>query len=113
MRVYVEKSGVEFQAWFESNPGTPTVPVSAHWKLYDVTNEKDLQDWTELTPVILQDNGVTSGVRVTIDVPGSLNAIQNSKNSRELKRVIVVAGKDTDREFAETRDYYIRKVGRG
>jgi hypothetical protein len=113
MRVYVEKSGVEFQAWFEANPGTPTIPASAHWKLYDVTNEKTLQDWTELTPTTESDETGITGVKVTIDIPGSLNVIQESKNSRELKRLIVVAAKDTDREFSETRDYYIRKVGRG
>lgn len=110
MRVYNERSGVEFQAWFESTPGVPTVPTTVHWRLHCVTSDKALQDDTEVTPEIVSDGTGITGVKVTIDVPGSLNAIQNDRNSRELKQLLIIADKDTDREFSETREYYVRNV---
>jgi hypothetical protein len=113
MRVYNEKSGIEFEAWFETEPGVPTVPSSVHWKLLDVNTDTTLQDWTAVVAVIESDETGITGVRSTIDVSGQLNVMTDTSKTRELKRVLIVADKDSAREYSQERDYYVKKVGRG
>jgi hypothetical protein len=110
MRVYNERSGVEFQAWFEATPGVPTVPSSVHWLLHCVTNDMALQEATAVSPEIISDETGITGVKVTIDIPGSLNAIQNDANMREVKQLLVISGMGTDREYSEVHEYYVRNV---
>lgn len=114
MRVENERSGLEFKAYFETEPDAPAIPTSVHWKLRCETNDQTLQDWTVASPVTVTENGVITRVYAVIDVPGSLNAIIDRCNRREIKELQVVAGKDTDREFSETLRWYARRMdGRG
>ena len=111
MRVYNQNSGVEFDAWFEANPGTPTIPPGVHWRLRCVTNDQTLVDWTSASYEIQSDESGITGVVSRIDVPGSKNTIIDSANKREIKELQVVSGKDTDREFSETVQYYVSAMG--
>jgi hypothetical protein len=111
MRVYNEKSGAEFEAWFESLPGVATVPVSAHWKLENKTAKKVMQDWTEVAVEIQSDETGITGVKIDVEIDGALNTRQTA-TSREQMRLWVVAAKDTPREYSQSFDYYIAK-GRG
>lgn len=111
MRVFNQNSGIEYDAWFESQPGTPTVPSSVHWRLRCATNDQTLVDWTSVAYVIESDETGVTGVRARIDVPGSQNGIVNSRNRREMKELQVVADKDTDREFSVVHQYYITAMG--
>ena len=112
MRVYAEHSGNEFNAFFESLPGNATIPNSAQWKLLCVTTDKVLQDWTALTPVVESDGTNIQSCYVTVNIPGSLNVIQSYSNPREQKRLLICADKDTDREYMQERDYYVKRLGR-
>lgn len=107
MRVYPEEDGVEFRAWFESNPNEPAVPSTVHWRLRCLTNGTVLQDWTEATPVEVFENGARTGVYALIEVDGALNALQDRCNRRETKRLQVVAAKATPRQGTEWFDYAI------
>jgi len=111
VRVYNEHTGVEFTAWFTSNPGVPTLPLSVHYRLRCLTNDLVLQDWTELAPEIIADETGITGVKVVIDVDGALNVLQDSNNRRETKQLQVVAAKDTPREFSKFRDYAVANGG--
>ena len=112
MKVYNEHSGVEFAAFFEANPGVPTVPPTVHWRLRCLTNDVVLQDWTEVAYEIQSDeSGAVMGVRATIDIDGALNVLQNDNNRRETKQLQVVAGKDTAREFSKFHEYAVANGG--
>jgi hypothetical protein len=43
-----------------------------------------------------------------IEVPGSLHAIQNPRNTRELKTLLIVADKDLSSEYSHAHQYYVR-----
>ena len=114
MRVENERSGLEFKAYFETVPDVPAIPTSVHWRLRCATSDQTLLDWTVAAPVTVTENGVITGVYAVIDVPGSLNAIIDRTNRREIKELQVVAGKDTDREYSEVLAWYVRRMdGRG
>lgn len=107
MDVVKERSGLEFRAEFHDAFNAPTVPVSVHWRLDCETTGNAIVDWTEVTPdITLTEQGITD-VFVTINVPSLANAMQKSTNQRELKTLLVVAAKDTDRELPETYQYYV------
>ena len=97
-----ENSGVEFTAEPEDWQGGAALPTTLHWKLSCDTTSKVLQDWTSLT----------TGTSVTIEIPGSLNKIQDRSNQRETKVLLVVADKDTDREYSEEFPYYVKRTAR-
>lgn len=116
MRLIKESSGREFEAWFETVAGAPTVPPSAHWRLVDTTNglNEALTDWTAVAPEIRTDQtGAMIGVRVVVNVPGSLNRIRNRANLREGRELQIVAAKDQDQEYAETLPYYVTAMAGG
>lgn len=110
MDVFNEKSGVEFTAHFSDTLNTPTIPSTVHWRLDCETNGTVIRDWTEVTPTVVTDESGITDVTADIAVPGSLNAIQSSKNARELKTLLVVAAKDTDSEFSQTYQYYVKNL---
>lgn len=107
MRVYKDGDGVECKAWFESVPNEPAVPLSAHWRLRCLTSGTVLQDWTELTPVEVYENGVRTGVYAIIEIDGTLNAIRDATLRRETKQLQVVAAKGTPRQRSEWYEYAI------
>ena len=50
-----EGSGCTIRARFFSDLKTPTVPVTARYRLRDVTNNRVIVDWTDVTPDIYVD----------------------------------------------------------
>jgi hypothetical protein len=115
VRVENERAGLEHRAYFKTEPDIPVIPTSVHWRLRCATNDVVLKDWTTAEPVIVNVDGVMTGVYAQIDVPGTLTGIINRKNLREIKELQVVAGKDTEREFSEEPlRWYVRRMdGRG
>jgi hypothetical protein len=108
---YNEKAGVELKArFYEQDQRTPAVPNSIHYRIDCETTNQTLLDWTELSPSTIADAVKLLEVYVEIDIPGSLNAIQKDRNSRELKKVLVVSNKDTASEYSEEYEYYVRNV---
>jgi hypothetical protein len=105
--VFNERAGVEVIADFSDSFGLPTIPPTAHWRLDCDTTGVVLQDSTEVTPTAVTDETGLSRVYATVNVPGSLNAIQNNRNSREKKTLWIIAAMGTDREFSEVYEYWV------
>jgi hypothetical protein len=103
---YKERSGVELTAEITDVNGAPALPGTVHWRLTCETTGTTLQDWTEVTPVL----GTT--VTAEIDVPGTLTAIQDRCNERELKAVLVVSDKDAANEYSEEFKFYVKRTNR-
>lgn len=110
MDVINERSGVEFTAHFADARDIPTVPVTVHWRLDCESTGTVLQPDTEVTPVTVTDESGIVDVYVTINVPGSLNTIQGNGNWRELKTLLVIAAKDTDGEYSQEYQYYVKNI---
>jgi hypothetical protein len=109
MDVINERSGVEFTAHFEDANGVPTVPASVHWNLVCETTSKVLQSDTAIDPVTISDESGIVDCYVTVNIPGSLNAMQGG-DWRELKTLLVIASKDQDGEFSQEYQYYVKNV---
>lgn len=112
MRVHNEKSGLEFEAWFESETGAPVAPPSVHWRLRNLTADEVVQDWSAVDyEIVFGTGGEIAGYRATIDVPGALNVLEDRANRRETFELMVVSDKDGDRELSETHEYAITYRG--
>lgn len=112
MRVHNEKSGLEFEAWFESETGEPAAPANVYWRLRNLTADTVVQDWAAGDyEIVVGDGGAITGYRATIDVPGALNVLIDSGRRRETFELMVVADKDGEREFSETHEYAITYRG--
>lgn len=109
MDVINERSGVEFTAHFEDAAGNPTVPPSVHWRLDCESTGKVLQSDTAIDPVTVTDESGIVDCYVTVNIPGSLNTIQGG-DWRELKTLLVIAAKDTDGEYSQEYQYYVRNI---
>jgi hypothetical protein len=111
-KVFNELSGVELEVRFTAADDGPSIPETVHWRLDCATTGQSLQEWTEETPVVVMDDLCTSVAKcyVEIEIAGSLNVIQNDRNSREDKVLMVVADKDGDREFSQTLVYSIKNT---
>jgi hypothetical protein len=112
MRLYNENAGVEFDAWFETQPGVPTVPTTVHWCLRNATHDETRKVHTSVPYVIESDETGITGVRARIDVPGTLNTIMDRKNRRETMELEVIADMGSDREYSLTpvHQYYIQRT---
>ena len=110
MRTYNERSGVEFRVHFTDSYDAPTIPETAHWRLDCEETGTVLQDWTVATVTTESDETGIVDVYATIEIPSSLNAIQRSNSTKELKTLLVVANKDQSSEFSETLQYYVKNL---
>ena len=109
MDVYPEKSGVKVTIAFEDDQSIGTLPLNAYWRLDCAATGKALQDWTVITPTLTNESGITE-VLASIEIPGSLNAIQRNGNRQEQKTLLVTCNKDTPTEFSQEITYYVRNL---
>jgi hypothetical protein len=59
--------------------GEPYTPISVMWRLWDVTNQIQLQDWTAI-PIPTEED--------QISIPSTYNALGNVKNLVEIREII-------------------------
>ena len=110
MDVYNERNGVEFKAHFADAYDTPTIPSTVHWRLDCETTNTVLQGDTEIAAETLSDESGVVDVFASIEVPGALNAIQNNRNAKELKTLLVIADKGMSSEYSQTYQYYVKNL---
>lgn len=111
MRQFNERSGVEFDAYLETFDGAPTIPESVHWRVRNVTLESIPLDWQSATwSILTDDSGGISGVKVAVEVPGTVNVLSNGNKSEQFE-LQVVTNKDTAREFSEVVRYKVVSIG--
>ena len=85
-----EKSSFNATAYFRVGT-TATAPTTAKYRVDNVTTNKELKDWTSLTPAVSN----------TIAMTSTFNKIQNESNRIEKVMLTVAADPDGD---TETRD---------
>jgi hypothetical protein len=102
-----ERNGREFRVEFYDQDHIPTLPESVHWRLDCATSKREVGGITSVTPVTEVSTDGTTVYYAVIDVPASYNVIQQGRNSREIKKLLVIADKDTDREFSQEYEYVV------
>ena len=107
-----QRSGIELNAEFQNVEGAAALPTTAHWRLTCDASGRVLQDWTTASIATETTAGVVTRVSVTVEIPGSLTALSDPTNQRELKICTIVADKDADREYSEDFPFYVKRGGR-
>src|SRR4051812_14040891 len=108
MRITNAGNGREFEAWFETVSGEPTVPPTVHWRLRCMTTGTLLQDLTEVPIEIISDGTGITGVKATIEIDGALNEMQNTRNPREVRQLEIIAAYGTPHQYSEEPlQYYV------
>jgi hypothetical protein len=75
--------------------GAASVPTTLRWKHDCKTTQSSVLEWADITP----------GSTVNLTVPASANAIINSNNAYETKRITVQANAGTDEQINAVLDY--------
>lgn len=102
MKPVNEGSSSRAMVKFYDETGAAFVPVSAKWKLTDSTNNRTLQDWTDISPL---------AVEVSIQIPFSLNAIYDDRNLYEERTFTVQADTgNPNSQFSEESRYKVRNL---
>ncbi len=87
---------------FYDTEGAAFVPSSARWRLVDSTNNRLVQDWSEIVP---------PDTEVDIEIPYSLNTIYNDRNLYEERTITVQADTgSTNSQFSEEVRYKVRNL---
>jgi len=108
MNSYLELEGVKVEAHLFDG-SVPALPTTVHWRVDCVTTGAALKEFAVVSPIVVSDDyGGTTDVYVTLQIPGSLNEMQEKSNPREKKRVLVVVDKDLEWERQDEFFYLIR-----
>lgn len=110
MLVVNEGDGQEFVSEFFDSGGNPTAPSSVEWSFRCLTTDTLLQDWTAIPLQTLVESSGRTVYYVAGTIPGPLNAIQNDRNSRELKQLQVVSNRGETGQFSDVFQYYVRNI---
>lgn len=98
-RIHNELSQVIVTVTPFDSANEPTTPTTARYRIDDCRSEKELVDWTALTP----------STSMTITIPGSVNKIINSdRQTPEAKVVTVHIDKDLTTEHFEEYIYRVQ-----
>jgi hypothetical protein len=101
--IYNEGSTFSMEVGFESRPGAQTTPSTVHYQLKDLSNDRTIRDWTEVTP----------GAVVTISITADENEVYHDSRRRqflETRALVVAANKDTSLQFVDEYYYLIRNL---
>ena len=79
-KIYDELSTVTVTASLKDNNGDALTPVTARYRIDDCLTGRQLVDWTTLTPA----------TAMTIQIPGSVNAIINSDRQTPEQKVVTL-----------------------
>ena len=109
MKNVAQNSGLEVRAYPRTAQGVVSTPTTLHWKLVDKTTGQDVTAWAEVPVVLDEVDGEVVEAYAAIDIPGSANAKRSSK-PLEPRVLVVVADKDSPREYSETWEYNLRAV---
>lgn len=110
MLAYNENSGVECIASFFDATHLASLPQTVHYRLDCQTTGKNIIPDTQVVPAVTLNSSGVSEVTALIEIPGSANAIQNRRNKREVKVLLVVADKDLPSECSQEYSYYVRNI---
>lgn len=110
MLAYNENVGVECVAFFKDAYGNASLPTTVYYRLDCGATGNTLVDWTFINPTSVVNSSGATEVSAMIEIPGTANAIQNKRNSREVKKLLVVADKDLESEYSQEYQYLVRNI---
>ena len=80
MKIYDELTAITVTASPKDNDGDAFTPTTARYRIDDCRTGRELVDWTTLTP----------STAMTIEIPGSVNAIINSDRQTPEQKVVTL-----------------------
>lgn len=92
-----EGSYFEVEARFFDSDGAVALPANIHYQIACLTTGKTIRDWTS----------VPIGTVVTIIATPDDNVIQNSKNARERKQMVVRSDSGTNLQTVNSIDWIV------
>jgi hypothetical protein len=101
MNTVKESSALTLRVRFFDDNDTPSTPTSARWRLFDVSNGKVLQEWTDLP--------VSSSVAQII-VPAQLNAINNDRRRFQEHALSVQANVGETEQYTDEVRYKVQNL---
>jgi hypothetical protein len=101
MTAVKESSAVTVRVRFFDTNDLPATPTSARWRLFDVTNNKVLQEWTDV-PVV--------SAIAQIIVPAQLNAITNDRRRFQEHALSVQANVGETEQYSDEVRYKVQNL---
>jgi hypothetical protein len=100
MKSVNENSAHTIVTRFFDEQNQPTTPTTARWRLFDVTNNRIITDWADMTPA----------TAITIVIPASSNAIYRDNVTRQEQAFMVQSDTDLPTQFTSEEHYYVRNL---
>ncbi len=104
MLSYENGDGVELTVEYLDGNDNPTLPNTSEYSLYCESTKKELIGWTALA---VQTDTLPNGLAryySELEIPGSANIIQSTKNRREVKTLTVTTNRgQSDQKSAKYR----------
>ena len=110
MLVVNENDGQEFVSEFFDSGGNPTAPSTVEWSFRCLTTDTLLQDWTALPLQTVVESSGRTVYFVSGTISGTLNAIQQDRNARELKQLQVISNRGEEGQYSDVFQYYVRNI---
>jgi hypothetical protein len=95
-----ESSAITVRTRFFNPDKLPAVPTTAHYRLTDVTNNRVVIDWTEVTPASFVD----------VFIGASSNAIHRDNVLQQEHAFVVQADRGLDTQFTDEVHYLISNL---
>ncbi len=102
-KIIMEGSTCTVTARFYGSTNQPATPSTIHYRIVDLTNDRIVQDWTE----------VAADEVVEVEIPAELNELYNDTNRKrrlEERVVVFVANQGEDIQHVNEERYMIRNV---
>ena len=96
-----EGDSFDVEASFFDTADAVALPSTIRYQVYCKTNKQVVRDWTN----------VAIGTSVTINIKPADNAIINSRNSYELRQLVVQTNANTDTKKSEVLEWRVKNLG--
>lgn len=96
-----ESSTVTIRTRFFNSDKAPTTPSSARYRLTDITNNRVITDWTDITPAAVVD----------VFIPAGSNVIYRDSVAQQEHAFVVQADTGEDVQFTDEVHYYVKNLG--
>jgi len=101
MKTITEGSAHTLVTRFFDEQNKPVIPTSARWRLFDVTNNRIVTDWADMSPL---------SPAITTLIPASSHAIFRDDLTRQEHAFIVQSDTDLPTQFSSEEHYFVRNL---
>lgn len=99
-----ESSAMSLEARFTTRAQVPVIPASVRYRIKDVSNDRIVTDWTEITAASLVI------IEVTADENNVYEDASRRRNHFEERVISVQANYDTDSQYADEYRYLVKNL---